>query len=148
MLPRRRPLNIFDPNSSKIRVEGLSLIRLRESLRLMSRLFFQFCGSLALRLQLLPNTNFVRVGWRVTSCANGAVRTPVLTDVPHQLPVAHLLLHWSEQYHRRLAIWLRAFQKHDKDGEIVWEVGQIRFLKDFGVRLYARLRELAAHGAA
>jgi hypothetical protein len=103
-------------------------------------------GWLVLRLQLLPDPNFVRVGWRMAACANRAVGAPILTDVCDHLRFAHLFPHWREQYHRRLTTRVRAFQKHNIDGKIVRESRRVDVLKILSFRLYARLRQLAAHG--
>jgi hypothetical protein len=97
-------------------------------------------SELSFRLHELPNADFVWVEWRMALCTSSTVRAPGLTDVRAQFWFADIFLHRREQDYWRLAIRLRASEKHDVDGEIV------HALRSFGFRFYARLRQLVARG--
>ena len=43
----------------------------------------------------------------------------MLMDVGDQIPVAHFVFHWREQYYRGLATSFRAFEEHNKEIPIV-----------------------------
>jgi hypothetical protein len=56
------------------------------------------------------------MGRQMTLGARGAMIAPILADVSHQVRIAHSVFYGREQNDRRLAIRLRAFEKHDVDG--------------------------------
>src|SRR5215471_16901701 len=98
-----------------------------------------------LRLYWLPNPNFVGMGRRITLCTCSSMDAPILMDVRDQIPVAHFVFHWREQYYRRLAASLRAFEEHNKEIPIVAGFLQVHLRQDLGFRSYARASQLVAH---
>lgn len=59
--------------------------------------------------------------------------TPILMDVGDQIPVAHFVFHWREQYYRRLAGSFRALEKHNKEVQMIGEFHYLHVRQDVGI---------------
>jgi hypothetical protein len=84
--------------------------------------------ALKLALEWFPDADFVGMCRSMALGAGGAMITPILPDVRHQVRIVRSVFHRREQNDGRLAIRVRAFEKHDVHGEFVEEFGGVSIL--------------------
>lgn len=102
--------------------------------------------ALRLGLERFPDADFVGMSRPMPLRARRAMIAPIRPDVRHHVRIVHSVFHRREQNDGRLAIRVRAFEKHDVDVEVVEELGRVRILRALS-RPQAGAAQLVAQGA-